>query len=92
MAVEILSPTSPLDTPKILGGSIETLPAANNNGKENEANEGGNQLPKRTMPIPDMMRHRAASTGSVLTRRDSTLKGVDDHNRTMLFQVSGQKL
>jgi len=38
--------------------------------------------------VPETMRNRAASTGSVLSgRRDSAAKGNDDHNRTMLFQV-----
>ncbi|KAI4498369.1 hypothetical protein M0802_006548 [Mischocyttarus mexicanus] len=38
--------------------------------------------------VPEVMRNRAASMGSVLTaRRDSGPKTGDEHNRTMLFQV-----
>ncbi|XP_011648318.1 TBC1 domain family member 4-like [Pogonomyrmex barbatus] len=38
--------------------------------------------------VPEIIRNRAASTNSVLSgRRDSAIKGTDDHNRTIVFQV-----
>lgn len=89
----LLSPTtsiSPLGTAKVLGGSVETLPVRNNNVAESDEQDS-KQVPKKTttsIQIPETMRNRAASTGSVLTpRRDSCTDGSDEHNRTMLFQV-----
>lgn len=39
--------------------------------------------------VPVVMRNRAGSMGNVLTgRRDSSPKTGDEHNRTMLFQVT----
>lgn len=87
----VLSPTSPFDVAKTLGGSVETLAPANNNSVEHDGTENvsASKIPKNAnTPSPEMMRNRAASTGSVLTaRRDSTAKGGDEYNRTMLFQV-----
>lgn len=94
----LLSPTtsiSPLGTAKVLGGSVETLPVRNNNVAESDEQDS-KQVPKKTttsIQIPETMRNRAASTGSVLTpRRDSCTDGSDEHNRTMLFQVGRQDL
>ncbi|XP_012270654.1 TBC1 domain family member 4 isoform X2 [Orussus abietinus] len=89
----VLSATSPLGSATAIGGSVEAIPPANNNF-ENDGQEG-NQVPKRNdnsgMPLPDVMRNRASSTGSVtIDRRDS--KGGYEHNRTMLFQVGRQDL
>ncbi|XP_076387308.1 PTB_TBC1D1_like and TBC domain-containing protein plx isoform X3 [Megachile rotundata] len=45
------------------------------------------------MHVPEVMRNRASSTGSVLNpRRDSMARAGDEHNRTMLFQVGRHDL
>lgn len=85
----IISPSTPLGVTSILGGSVESLPQP---VKENEMQEGaqGTKTGRASnMPVPEMMRNRAASTGSVLgPRRPSAAKGNEEHNRTMLFQVN----
>ncbi|XP_046476943.1 TBC1 domain family member 1 isoform X1 [Neodiprion pinetum] len=87
----VLSPTNSLDVAKTLGGSVEALSPTNNNSSENDGAENTSGVKKNknvNLPSPEMMRNRAASTGSVLTaRRDSAAKGGDEYNRTMLFQV-----
>ncbi|XP_033212651.1 TBC1 domain family member 1 isoform X2 [Belonocnema kinseyi] len=90
------SPTSPLGTTKILGGSVETLPLRHNSISENDEQES-KQVPKKSsssnIQLPDAMRNRAASTGSVLApRRGSAADASEEHNRTMLFQVGRQDL
>ncbi|KAK0181177.1 hypothetical protein PV327_003483 [Microctonus hyperodae] len=85
----IISPTTPLGITTVLGGSVESLPPSSNKDIDTQENA---QLIKKgnnsTIAVPEMMRNRAASTGSVLgPRRESAIKGNEEHNRTMLFQV-----
>ncbi|XP_063986457.1 TBC1 domain family member 1 isoform X1 [Diachasmimorpha longicaudata] len=85
----IISPTSPLSV-TTLGGSVESLPAP---PTEIQESPQAKKTVNATMQPPEMMRNRAASTGSVLgPRRGSASKGNDDHNRTMLFQVGRSDL
>ncbi|XP_012265236.2 TBC1 domain family member 1 isoform X2 [Athalia rosae] len=91
-ASSVLSPTSSFEVAKALGGSVETLSPANVNSSENDSlvtTPVSSKNKNSNIPSPEnMMRNRAASTGSVLTaRRDSASKGSDEYNRTMLFQV-----
>ncbi|XP_043286801.1 TBC1 domain family member 4 isoform X2 [Venturia canescens] len=84
----VLSPSSPLGVATALGGSVESLPPSNrgNNSQQDSPNVPKKNLTSR-IDVPEMMRNRAASTGSVLGPRRDSSKGNDDHNRTMLFQV-----
>jgi len=81
---------NPLGVPPVLSGSVETFPKTIANTAENDDRDG-NRISESSInsnTVPETMRNRAASTGSVLSgRRDSAVKGNDDHNRTMLFQV-----
>ncbi|CAL7947292.1 unnamed protein product [Xylocopa violacea] len=91
----IISPVNPLGVlPSTLTGSVETFPKPQNASpaeKDEENRDAANN--NNTMQIPEVMRSRASSTGSVLnTRRDSMARGGDEHNRTMLFQVGRHDL
>ncbi|CAG5082111.1 Similar to TBC1D1: TBC1 domain family member 1 (Homo sapiens) [Cotesia congregata] len=80
----IISPSTPIGMAAPLGGSVESLPVPSDTQESQSPKKGRSS----TMPVPEMMRSRAASTGSVLgPRRESSVKGNEDHNRTMLFQV-----
>ncbi|KAF7988366.1 hypothetical protein HCN44_000939 [Aphidius gifuensis] len=86
----LISPTSPLGVVQTLGGSVESLPVPVHDIdiQDNNQQINNKKIVNNTMPVPDVMRNRASSTGSVLgPRRESSAKGNDDHNRTMLFQV-----
>lgn len=82
---------NPFGVPPILSSSVETFPRTTANPVENDGrdeNQMSESSANSNITVPDAMRSRAASTGSVLSgRRDSAVKGNDDHNRTMLFQV-----
>ncbi|GAB1868963.1 TBC1 domain family member 1 [Camponotus japonicus] len=85
------SNVNPFGVPSVLSSSVETFPRTSANPVENDGRDG-NQISESVanfnITVPEVMRSRAASTGSVLNgRRDSAVKGNDDHNRTMLFQV-----
>ncbi|XP_034946750.1 TBC1 domain family member 4 isoform X2 [Chelonus insularis] len=81
----VISPSSPLGIASVLTGSVESLPVPSKEKDSQETSKKGNNS---TIPVPEMMRSRAASTGSVLgPRREPSTKGNEDHNRTMLFQV-----
>lgn len=89
------SNVNPFGVPPVLSSSVETFPRTNANPVENDGRDG-NQISESSanfnITVPEVMRSRAASTGSVLNgRRDSAVKGNDDHNRTMLFQVRNIK-
>ncbi|KAL6448782.1 hypothetical protein ACFW04_000517 [Cataglyphis niger] len=92
MSGNSISPNvNPFGVPPVLSSSVETFPRTTANTVEND-NRDGNQMSESSansnITVPEVMRNRAASTGSVLGgRRDSTVKENDDHNRTMLFQV-----
>lgn len=76
--------------PSTLTGSVETFPKPQNANftEKDEREENRDVTNNNSMQIPEVMRNRASSTGSVLnTRRDSIARGGDEHNRTMLFQV-----
>ncbi|XP_070160738.1 TBC1 domain family member 1 isoform X1 [Polyergus mexicanus] len=82
---------NPFGVPPVLSSSVETFPKTTANTVENDGRDG-NQMSESSansnITVPEVMRSRAASTGSVLSgRRDSAVKENDDHNRTMLFQV-----
>lgn len=82
---------NPFGVPPVLSSSVETFPKTTANTVENDGRDG-NQMsessPNSNITVPEVMRSRAASTGSVLSgRRDFAVKENDDHNRTMLFQV-----
>lgn len=87
----IIPSVNPLGIPSVLSGSVETFPRTTVNSAENDSRDGNRTSESSTnsnITVPEMMRNRAASTGSVLSgRRDSIIKGNDDHNRTMVFQV-----
>ena len=81
---------NPLGIPPVLSSSVETFPRTTTNSAENDGRDENRTESSATsnITVPEIMRNRAASTGSVLSgRRDSTIKGNDDHNRTMVFQV-----
>lgn len=82
---------NPLGIPPVLSGSVETFPRTTANPAENDGHDGNRtseSSANSNITVPEIMRNRAASTGSVLSgRRDSAVKGNDDHNRTMVFQV-----
>lgn len=86
---------NPLGVPPVLSGSVETFPRTSANSSENDSRNGNRTSESSTNPnitVPEVMRNRAASTGSVLGgRRDSNAKGNDDHNRTMVFEVRNLK-
>lgn len=89
------SNVNPFGVPSVLSSSVETFPRTSANPVENDGRDG-NQISESVanfnITVPEVMRSRAASTGSVLNgRRDSAVKGNDDHNRTMLFQVRNMK-
>lgn len=87
----IIPSANPLGVPPVLSGSVETFPRTTANTVENDGREGNRTSESSVnsnITVPEVMRNRAASTGSVLSsRRDSATKGNEDHNRTMLFQV-----
>lgn len=90
----IIPSVNPLGIAPVLSGSVETFPRTTANPTENDGRDGNRMSESSTnsnITVPEIMRHRAASTGSVLSgRRDSTIKGNDD-NRTMVFQVQNIK-
>ncbi|XP_039302807.1 TBC1 domain family member 4 isoform X2 [Solenopsis invicta] len=87
----IIPSVNPLGIPPVLSGSVETFPRTTANPTENDdrdGNETSESSANSNINVPEIMRNRAASTGSVLSgRRDSAIKGNDEHNRTMVFQV-----
>ncbi|XP_029168192.1 TBC1 domain family member 1 isoform X2 [Nylanderia fulva] len=88
----IIPNVNPLGIPPVLSSSVETFPRTTTNLMENDSrdeNQMSESSANSNITVPDVMRSRAASTGSVLNgRRDSnSIKGNDEHNRTMLFQV-----
>ena len=86
----IISPVNSLGVPSTLTGSVETFPKTQNANlaEKDEREENRDVTNNNSMQVPEVMRTRASSTGSVLnTRRDSLARGSDEHNRTMLFQV-----
>lgn len=88
----IVPNVNPLGVPPVLSSSVETFPRTTANPMENDSrdeNQMSESSANSNITVPEVMRSRAASTGSVLNgRRDSnSIKGNDDHNRTMLFQV-----
>ncbi|XP_071628429.1 TBC1 domain family member 1 isoform X1 [Temnothorax longispinosus] len=87
----LIPSVNPLGIPPVLSGSVETFPRTTANPAENDGrdeNRTSESSANTKITVPEIMRNRAASTGSVLNgRRDSILKGNDDHNRTMVFQV-----
>ncbi|XP_017788167.1 PREDICTED: TBC1 domain family member 1 [Habropoda laboriosa] len=86
----IISPVNPLGVPPTLTGSVETFPKPQNasSTEKEEREENRDAANNNSMQVPEVMRNRASSTGSVLNaRRDSMARGGDEHNRTMLFQV-----
>ncbi|CAK9812241.1 TBC1 domain family member 1 [Anthophora quadrimaculata] len=86
----IISPVNSLGVPVTLTGSVETFPKPQNtsSAEREEREENRDAANNNSMQVPEVMRNRASSTGSVLnSRRDSMAKGSDEHNRTMLFQV-----
>jgi len=87
----IIPSVNPLGISPVLSGSVETFPRATINPAENngrDENQMSESSANSNITVPEIMRNRAASTGSVLSdRRDSAIKGNDDHNRTMVFQV-----
>jgi len=91
----IIPNVNPLGVSSVLSGSVETFSKTIANTAENDDRDG-NRISESSVnsniTVPETMRNRAASTGSVLSsRRDSAAKGNDDHNRTMLFQVCNIK-
>lgn len=92
----IIPSVNPLGIPPVLSGSVETFPRTTVNPAENDSRDGNQTSESSTnsnITVPEIMRNRAASTGSVLSgRRDSIIKGNDDHNRTMVFQVWNIKI
>lgn len=92
----IIPSVNPLGIPPVLSGSVETFPRTTANPAENHDDRDENRTSESSansnITVPEIMRNRAASTGSVLNgRRDSAIKGNDDHNRTMVFQVRNIK-
>lgn len=72
----------------MLTGSVETFPRTIAENDARDKNRTSESSVNSNITVPETMRNRAASTGSVLSgRRDSASKGNDDHNRTMLFEV-----
>ncbi|KOX68600.1 TBC1 domain family member 4 [Melipona quadrifasciata] len=91
----IISPVNSLGVPSTLTGSVETFPKPQNANlaEKEEREENRDVTNNNSMQVPEVMRTRASSTGSVLnTRRDSLARGSDEHNRTMLFQVGRHDL
>lgn len=69
---------------------METFPKTQNPNlaEKEEREENRDVTNNNSVQVPEVMRNRASSTGSVLNaRRDSMARGGDEHNRTMLFQV-----
>ncbi|XP_011687771.1 PREDICTED: TBC1 domain family member 4 isoform X1 [Wasmannia auropunctata] len=86
----IIPSVNPLGIPPVLSGSVETFPRTTVNPENDgrDENRTSESSANSNITVPEIMRNRAASTGSVLSgRRDSAIKGTDDHNRTMVFQV-----
>ncbi|XP_026825677.1 TBC1 domain family member 1 isoform X2 [Ooceraea biroi] len=87
----IIPSVNPLGVPPVLSGSVETFPKPTANTAESDDHDGNRTSESSVnsnITVSEVMRNRAASTGSVLGgRRDSAAKGNEDHNRTMLFQV-----
>ncbi|XP_014478304.1 PREDICTED: TBC1 domain family member 4 isoform X1 [Dinoponera quadriceps] len=87
----IIPCVNPLGVSPVLSGSAETFPRTNASPVENDGrseNRTSESSSNSNINVPEIMRNRAASTGSVLTtgRRDSASK-PNDNNRAMLFQV-----
>lgn len=86
---------NPLGVPPVLSGSVETFSRTSASSTDNDSRNGNRTSESSTnsnITVPEVMRNRAASTGSVLGgRRDSGAKGNDDHNRTMVFEVRNLK-
>lgn len=91
----IIPCANPLGISPVLSDSAETFPRTNTSPVENDGrkeNRTSESSSNSNITVPEVMRNRAASTGSVLTgRRDSASK-TNDNNRGMLFQVSNTKL
>ncbi|KAG7209512.1 hypothetical protein KM043_015597 [Ampulex compressa] len=91
----IILANNPLGVAPVLSGSVETFPRpltslTEKDGHEESPSGASNSY---NIQVPEVMRNRAASTGSVLnSRRDSAARANDEHNRTMLFQVGRQDL
>lgn len=84
----IIPVVNSLGVPSTLTGSVETFPKPQNANFSEKDEENRDITNNNSMQVPEVMRNRASSTGSVLnTRRDSIARGSDEHNRTMLFQV-----
>ncbi|XP_076675073.1 PTB_TBC1D1_like and TBC domain-containing protein plx isoform X3 [Andrena cerasifolii] len=91
----IISPINPLGVPSTLTGSVEAFPKSQitSLAEQNEHEENRDTVNNNSMQVPEVMRNRASSTGSVInSRRDSMTKAGDEHNRTMLFQVGRHDL
>ncbi|XP_016911320.1 TBC1 domain family member 1 isoform X2 [Apis cerana] len=91
----IIPVVNSLGVPSTLTGSVETFPKPQNVNftEKDEREENRDVTNNNSMQVPEVMRNRASSTGSVLnTRRDSIVRGGDEHNRTMLFQVGRHDL
>ncbi|XP_003706138.1 PTB_TBC1D1_like and TBC domain-containing protein plx isoform X1 [Megachile rotundata] len=91
----IISPINPLGVASTLTGSVETFPKPQNASlaEKEEREENRDATNNNSMHVPEVMRNRASSTGSVLNpRRDSMARAGDEHNRTMLFQVGRHDL
>ncbi|XP_053988184.1 TBC1 domain family member 1 isoform X1 [Hylaeus volcanicus] len=91
----IISPINSLGVPSTLTGSVEAIPKPQNASVavKDEHEENRDAANNNSVQVPEVMRNRASSTGSVLNaRRDSMLKAGDEHNRTMLLQVGRHDL
>lgn len=89
----ISSSMNPLGVAPVLTGSVEAFPRSRETERDAREESRLAEGSAGSVPIPDVMRHRASSTGSVLnTRRNSAPRVNDEHNRTMLFQVGRRDL
>ncbi|XP_031840670.1 PTB_TBC1D1_like and TBC domain-containing protein plx isoform X2 [Nomia melanderi] len=91
----IISQVNSLGVPSTLTGSVETFlkPQNASLAEKDESEENRDVVNNNSMQVPEVMRNRASSTGSVLnSRRGSLAKATDEHNRTMLFQVGRHDL
>ncbi|XP_043254018.1 TBC1 domain family member 1 isoform X1 [Colletes gigas] len=87
----IISPINSLGVPPTLMGSVETFPKSVSFAEKDEE-ENRDTRNNNAMQVPEVMRNRASSTGSVLSARRDSMKTGDEHNRTMLFQVGRHDL
>ncbi|XP_033323299.1 PTB_TBC1D1_like and TBC domain-containing protein plx isoform X1 [Megalopta genalis] len=90
----IISQINPLGVPSTLTGSVEVFPKPQNAILAEKDEREGNRdaVNNNSMQVPEVMRNRASSTGSVLNSRRDSMKASDEHNRTMLFQVGRHDL